>query len=141
MDKTRAVGWQKLVEGYPWFVGEGSYPIPAYSEFMPAPCVGRSLYGDIDEALFAPDDPYGWRVPEIDQEYELQPGLEHVAGQVMAYLVKFGRGEQENHVVGHNRRLIEGNRYWSPELDARLGHFEHERYVMLLPVALAKTQD
>ena len=56
-------------------------------------------------------------------------------------LVKFGRGEQEYRIVGHNRRLLEGNPYWSPELDARLGSFDRECYVTLLPVALAKTQD
>jgi hypothetical protein len=40
MDNIQSIGWPKLVDGYPWFVGEGRYPIPAYSEFMPAPCVG-----------------------------------------------------------------------------------------------------
>lgn len=142
MNKTRAVGWQKLIEGYPWFAGEGRYPIPAYSEFMPAPRVGRSPCGDIDEALFAPDDPYGWRVPEIEEEYELRPGLENIAKQVIGHLMQLGRGLPAVHVVGRNRRLVmEGNRYWSPELDAHLGHLDRERYVLLLPVALAKTQD
>ena len=40
-----------------------------------------------------------------------------------------------------DRRLLEGNPYWSPELDARLGSFERERYVTLMPVALGKSQD
>jgi hypothetical protein len=141
MSKARLVGWQKLVEGYPWFVGEGRYPLPAYSEFMPSPRVGCSLYGDIDKALFAEDDPYGWRVPEIEEEYELRPGLAQIAKQVLGYLVRFGRGEQDYRVVGRNRRLIEGNPYWSPELDVRLGSFTRERYVTLMPVALGKTQD
>ena len=51
---------------------------------------------------------------------------------------KFGRGGQDYRVVGRNRRLLEGNPYWSPELDARLGSFERERYVTLMPVALGK---
>ncbi len=140
MNETH-IGWQKLVEGYPWFTGEGRYPLPAYSEFMPAPRVGCSLYGDIDEALFRPDDPIGWPVAEIDEEYELRPGLEHIARQVIEHLLRFGRGLSAPHVVGHQRRLIEGNRYCSPELDARLGDLKHERYVTLLPVALSKTQD
>ena len=54
---------------------------------------------------------------------------------------KFGRGGQDYRVVGRNRRLLEGNPYWSPELDARLGSFERERYVTLMPVALGKSQD
>jgi hypothetical protein len=141
MSKTQKIGWQKLVEGYPWFVGEGRYPLPAYSEFMPSPRVGCSLYGDIDKALFAEDDPYGWRVPEIEEEYELRPGLAQIAKQVLGYLTKFGRGGQDYRVVGRNRRLVEGNPYWSPELDARLGSFGRERYVTLMPVALGKTQD
>jgi hypothetical protein len=141
MSEASLVGWQKLVEGYPWFVGEGRYPLPAYSEFMPSPRVGCSLYGDIDRALFAEDDVYGWRVPEIEEEYELRPGLAHIAKEVLGYLVRFGRGEQANRVVGHNRRLVTDNPYWSPELDARLGSFERERYVTLMPVALGKTQD
>ncbi len=38
-------GWQKLLAGYPWFAGEGNYPIAAYSEYMPPPRVGRKAYG------------------------------------------------------------------------------------------------
>jgi hypothetical protein len=137
MRTKQSIGWQKLVEGYPWFEGEGCYPIPAYSEFMPAPRLGRNLYGDIDRMLFDENDAYGWRVPEIEQEYELQPGLESIARQVMAHLVKFGRGEQVRPLIGLNRRLIEQNPYWSPEIDARLGSLTRERYVTLLPIALA----
>ena len=32
-------------QAFPWFEGEGNYPIPAYSEFMPPPRVGRKPYG------------------------------------------------------------------------------------------------
>jgi hypothetical protein len=141
MPAKQLPGWQQLVEGYPWFEGEGCYPIPAYSEFMPPPRLGCSQYGDIDRMLFDKDDVYGWRVPEIDQEYELQPGLERIAGQVLAHLVRFGRGESVRALIGLNRRLIEGNPYWSPEIDERLGSLTRERYVTLFPVALAKTQD
>src|SRR5512136_427770 len=141
MSDTQPIGWQKLVEGYPWFEGEGNYPLPAYSEFMPSPRLGCSQYGDIDRMLFADDDPYGWRVPEIEEEYELRPGLAQIAKQVLGYLVKFARGEFVRGLIGLDRRLLEGNRYWSPELDAHLGSFTRERYVTLLPVALTKTQD
>ena len=141
MSDTHPIGWQKLVAGYPWFEGEGNYPLPAYSEFMPSPRVGCSLYGDIDRMLFAEDDLYGWRVPEIEEEYELQPGLAQIAKQVLGHLVKFARNEQEHLVVGHNRRLVKDNPYFSPELDARRGSFERERFVTLMPVALGKTQD
>src|SRR5262249_15141064 len=32
-----ASGWKELVGGFPWFEGEGKFPIAAYSEFMPPP--------------------------------------------------------------------------------------------------------
>jgi hypothetical protein len=141
MSEKTLLGWQKLTDGYPWFEGKGCYPIPAYSEFMPAPRLGRSQYGDIDRMLFDEDDPHGWRVPEIDQEYELGPGLESIARQVLAHLVKFGRGESVRALIGLNRRLLEGNPYWSAEIDARLESLNRERYVTLMPIALARTQD
>src|SRR5512139_1092334 len=141
MANRQLPGWQELVDGYPWFEGKDCYPIQAYSEFMPAPRMGRSLYGDIDRFLFDEKDLYGWRVPEIDQEYELNPGLERIANQVLAHFARLGRGESVRALVGLNRRLIEDNPYWSPEIDARLGSLTRERYVTLLPVALAKTQD
>ncbi len=141
MNKAQSIGWQKLVGGYPWFEGEGNFPLPAYSEFMPSPRLGCNMYGDIDRMLFADDDLYGWRVPEIEEEYELRPGLAQIAEQVLGYMVRFGRGEFVRGLIGLDRRLLEGNRYWSPELDAHLGSVTRERYVTLLPVALTKTQD
>src|SRR5512139_1551436 len=138
MSKTHPLGWRKLVEGYPWFVGEGRYLLPAYSEFMPSPRIGCSQYGDVDHALFAEDDPYGWRVPEIEEEYELRPGLAQIATQALGYFVRFARGSQDYRVVGRNQRMLEGNPYWSPELEARRGSLERERYVALTPLALGK---
>ena len=41
-------GWKQLLAGWPWFEGEGSYPIAAYSEFMPPPRLSRRPYGTID---------------------------------------------------------------------------------------------
>jgi hypothetical protein len=140
MATPRLIGWQKIIDGYPWFEGEGRYPIPAYSEFMPAPRVGRSLYGDIDEALFAANDPHGWRVPEIEEEYELRPGLEHIARQVMGHLLKFGRG----HCLAPHRARSTFTRRQSllvARIGCAAGHLDRERYVLLLPVALSKTQD
>ncbi len=142
MNQTEAIGWRKLVEGYPWFAGDGNYPLPAYSEFMPSPRLGcRPYTGEIDHALFAEDDLYGWRVSEIEEEYELQPGLENIARQVMEHLLKLGRGESGHHIGGHQGHNLIGNPYWSAELAARAGRLDHERYVVLLPLALSRTQD
>ena len=141
MNKTRPIGWKKLIEGSPWFVGEGAFPLPAYSEFMPAPQLGYSLYGELDDTLFARDDEYGWRVSEVEEEYELRPGLEHIGQQVIEHLVRLGRGERASHIAGHEGRSLKDNPYWPPELAAHVGHLPHERYVTLLPLALSKTQD
>ena len=56
------IGWRKLVAGFPWYEGEGRFPLPAYSEFMPSPRIGMSAYGELDSQLFADDDPWGWRI-------------------------------------------------------------------------------
>ena len=130
-----------MIEGFPRFEGEGSFPIPAYSEFMPPPRVGRSPWGDIDLSLFSEEDPHGWCVPEIEEEYGLRPGLENIAGQIMEQLLKLGRALPAPHIAGHKGRNLQGNPYWPPELAARAGTLDHERHVVFLPLALSKTQD
>jgi Peptidase family M28 len=134
-------GWRDLVDGHPWFSGTGRYPIPAYSEFMPPPRVGRTAYGEIDPLLFSADDPFGWRVSELEEECELRPGLESIGKQVIDQLVKLGRGESAHRIAGHKERNLRDNPYWPPELGARAGKLHHERFVILLPLALSKTQD
>jgi len=134
-------GWRKLLEGYPWFKGEGSFPLPAYSEFMPPPRLGRRPYGEADPSLFAEDDPFGWYVTEVEEEYELQPGLASLARQILDELVELGQGEPAYRIAGHKRRNLDDNPYWPPELAARAGQLPHERYVVLLPLALSRTQD
>ena len=141
MPQTQPPGWKEIVKGYPWFVGNGCYPIPAYSEFMPPPRLGRRPYGAMDTGLFSEDDPFGWCVPEIEEEYELKPGLENIAQHVLKQLLELGENKSANHIAGHRRRNLENNPYWSPAIAARAGRLEHERYVTLLPLALSKTQD
>ncbi len=142
MTRSNPGGWEELVGGHPWFTGEGNYPLPAYSEFMPPPRLGRSPYGgEIDRLLFSEEDPYGWRISEIEEEYELQPGLETIAKQVLEQLVKLGSGQPAYRIAGHKGRNLQDNPYWSDELAAHAGRLDHERYVILSPLALAKTQD
>ncbi|MCC7355869.1 MAG: hypothetical protein IT330_19185, partial [Anaerolineae bacterium] len=133
-------GWQTLLAGFPWFVGEGRFPLPAYSEFMPPPRLGRSPFGSVDPLLFSEDDPYGWRVSEKEEEHEFKPGLERIAKQIMGALVKLGRGLPERRITGYKGNL-QNNPYWPPALAEQAGHLDHERYVVFLPLALAKTQD
>jgi hypothetical protein len=74
-----AAGWKQLLGGYPWFQGEGSYPIAAYSEFMPPPRLGRKPYGTFPGPFFDEEDPWGLPVTEYEEAWQLRPGLERLA--------------------------------------------------------------
>lgn len=141
MNETVLVGRQILLEGFPWFTGKGQYPLPAYSEFMPPPRLGRSPYGETDLLIFPEEDLYGWNISEIEEEYELGPGLRHLGRQIVGALVRLGEGKSEYHIAGHKGRNLVDNPYWPPELAAHAGRIPHERYVVLLPLSLSRTQD
>ena len=141
MSKTDNTGWRKLVADYPWFRGEDSYPLPAYSEFMPPPRLGKRPYGEGDPHLFAEDDPFGWHITEAEEILELQPGMESVARQVLDELVELGQGEPAYRIAGHQRRNLVNNPYWPEDLAAAAGHLPHEKYVFLSPLSLSRTQD
>jgi hypothetical protein len=134
-------GWKKLLSGYPWFNCDGCYPLPAYSEFMPSPLVGKKPLGEIDHELFHDDDPFGWHITEMEEEYEIRPGIVHTGLQIMNNILKLGRGQKENHIQGHAGQNLKDNPYWPPELASQAGSLLHERYVTLLPFMLSRTQD
>ncbi len=138
---AHTAGWKKLIEGYPWFQGQGQFPLPAYSEFMPPPRLGLRPYGEKDPLLYAESDPYGWNILEIEQEYEIKPGLAIIGREVVDQLAHLGRGEPAYKITGHEDCNIENNPYWPKELAQHAGHLDHERYVVLLPLALSRTQD
>jgi hypothetical protein len=134
-------GWKSLMRDYPWFASEGSYPIPAYSEFMPSPRIGRKAVGETDNALFTDDDLYGIHITEMEEEYELVPGIGHVGQQIMNSIIKLGRGEEAVFIHGHNGENLRGNPYWPEELSSEVGRLYHEKFVILLPMMLSRTQD
>ena len=133
-----APGWKRLLAGAPWFRGEGTYPIAAYSEFLPPPRLGRRPYGSLDRHLFSGDDPWGWHVTEYEEFFELQPGMEAIARQIIDALVHLAEGRPAE---GISKSILQGNRYWPPELAEKAGTLQHERYVTLAPLALSRTQD
>lgn len=141
MVKDNPTGWHKLIENYPWFEGEGKFPLPAYSEFMPPPRVGCSPYGEIDSSTFKINDEFGWYIPELEEELELKPGIEHISKQIMHYIEKLGKGQTEYHISGHNSHNLIDNPYWPKDLADHAGKLEHERYVAFLSLALSRTQD
>jgi hypothetical protein len=133
-----ASGWKQLLAGFPWFQGEGSYPICAYSEFMPPPRFGLKPYGTAGRLLFDENDLFGLPVTEYEEAWELRPGLEMLARRVLGSLVKLGSGRRAHGIAKHKLR---DNHCWPAELVEHAGSLEHERYVIFLPLALSRTQD
>jgi hypothetical protein len=131
-------GWEKLLTDVPGYGKANPYRIPAYSEMMPAPLIGWRPYGTNHPAPRSPDNPHAWLVSEREQAFELGPGLQHVAGQVLAALERLDR---EQPAQGINREKLNGNSYWPKELAGLPGAIPHERYVTFMPLALSKTQD
>jgi hypothetical protein len=130
-------GWRQLLTGHPWFRGEGSYPLPAYSEFMPPPRVGRKPCGEIDNALFDGNDDLGWHVGAPDEAHELRPGLEHIGAHLVRTMHCLGRGDPAHGISKHK---LQDNPYWPAELQES-GAPPHERYVLITALALSRTQD
>jgi hypothetical protein len=131
-------GWKQLLDGWPWFRGEGSYPIAAYSEFMPPPRIIRKPYGGEDLLLHEVDDPWGWPITEYEEAFSLRPGLEKIAQQIVTALVHLGQGQAAH---GISKTKLSGNPYWPDTLAGQAGKLGHERYVTLMPLALSRTQD
>ena len=141
MNSTGSAGWEKLLQGYPWFSGKGQYPIPAYSEFMPPPRLGKTPYGYVDISQFDIEDPFGWNITEVEEESELRVGIAELSRKILDQLVELGEGKPATHIAGHEGRNLRDNPYWPPELASRAGQLSHERYVIFLPISLSRTQD
>ena len=100
---------------------------------MPAPRLGQKPLGSVDPILFRDDDPFGWTITQEEEAQELQPGLRRIAQQLLGKLQKLGKGEP--HGIG--KKKLDGNPCWSLTFRAPA----NERYVLLLPLALSRTQD
>jgi hypothetical protein len=131
-------GWHRLLAEAPQSYKPGEFPIAAYSEFMPPPRIAWRPYGGHEPMPFTADDPFGWQVSEYEEAVELRPGLTHLARHVLGAMVRVAQGKPAE---GLARAKLEGNPYWPPELAQRAGDLPHERYVVLLPLALSRSQD
>ncbi|MFL5244018.1 MAG: hypothetical protein ACJ8FY_18095 [Gemmataceae bacterium] len=129
-------GWTALLEGAPWFRGKGKYPIDAYSEYIPPPRPYCKAY--VKAEMPAGVDEYGWPISAYEEALELQPGLEHLAQQVIKALVHLGRGEPAH---GISKGKLTDNPYWPTSLSERAGALPHERFVALLSLAFSRTLD
>ncbi len=141
MEEKSNQGWHKLLTGYPWFNSKGCYPISAYSEFMPSPQMEYKPYGKPGNYILKEDDPFGWYITEMEEENELKPGIEHAGHQIISNIIKLGKGLPHHLISGHGGENLENNPYWPPELSAHAGSLVHERFVILLPLMLSRTQD
>jgi len=128
--------WDELLRGAPW-LEDGRCRIAAYSEFMPAPRMGQKPLGEPDPLLVRRDDPLGWPITEYEEAFELQPGLQQIGRQLIRALHALGRGHPAR---GISKGKLKGNPAWPPALSEN-GAPAHERYVLLLPLALSMTQD
>ena len=131
------MGWKKLVDSCS-FRGQGQHPVAAYSEFMPPVYLGCKPYGGMMEGFFSEEDPYGFPVTEYEEYYELRPGLENIAHQILETLVHLVHGDAGKHLA---KNKLVNNPYWSPELAERAKTLRHERFVLIMPLALSLTQD
>jgi hypothetical protein len=130
-------GWSELIPKNGKGLGK-SFRIAAYSEFMPPPRVGWKPYAhaSINRQLLAGNDPFGWKVHEFDEVLELQPGLFHIARQLLTRLKKLQDGDPD---TGLPRHVSRNNPFWPDELSS--AKLEDDPCVLLLPLALSRTQD
>jgi hypothetical protein len=131
------VGWKRLLAGWPWYRGEGNFPLVPNSEFMSPVRRGQRPYGTRDTLPLAEDDPYGWPVTEFEEQLGLEPGLRDIAHHLFNRLLPCWRGE-EHGIAAHK---LHDNPYWPTELSQVAGSLEHERFVVIVPLALSVTQD
>ena len=133
-----AQGWDTLLTNVPKYGKAYPFRIMAYSEMMPSPWIGWRPYGKDHPAPRSPGDRFAWMVSEREQVFQLGPGLQLIARQVLPALKRLDR---EQPTQGINRAKLEGNPYWPKELAELPGSIPHERYVTFLPLALSKAQD
>ena len=90
------------------------------------------------QAFFLADDPYGWPSREYEEAVELRPGLatdRRPGARMPAHL-----GRASRPTASPEPSCVD-NPYWPPELAQHAGPLPHERYVILAPLALSRTQD
>jgi hypothetical protein len=131
-------GWEKLLTDVPRYGRAERFRMTAYSEMMPPPWIGWRPYGSNHRAPKSPGNPFAWLVSEREQVFELGPGLQLIAGEVLNALERLDREQPSR---GINRAKLEGNCYWPKDLAELPGAIAHERYVTFMPLALSRTQD
>jgi hypothetical protein len=136
--------WSKIAkEAANAFLGRGRFPLPAYSELMPAPFVGIKPFTAPEspsaQAATTACNEYGLAIDEYEQAHELRPGLEKIARHLVGELAKLASGSA--HELSHT--LLSGNPAWPPSLveAARDGRYPQRPFFVMQALALSRTQD
>ena len=98
------------------FAGEGRFPLPAYSEYMPSPYVVLKPYAPRRAAgacTIGASDDAAMDVTEHEQAHELTPGLAKIAAHLLTELDRLVRGNAARILADAARR--------QPRLAARAG--------------------
>jgi hypothetical protein len=135
--------WDEIeAEARDAFAGEGRFPLPAYSEFMPAPWVGIKPYAPTlaARACTAAQRDGGDTLDVTEYEQvEIDLGLTYIAQRLTSELEQLLAGKPHE----LSAALLEGNPAWPPELAASAGarRAAGEPLVLALALALSRTQD
>jgi hypothetical protein len=105
---------------------------------MPPVRLGCKPYGGKGDGFFSEEDPQGFPVTEFEEAFELRPGFENIAQQVLGSLLHLARGEPAERLA---KNILLNNPYWPPELARQVGTLRQERFIVILPLALSLTQD
>jgi hypothetical protein len=105
-------GWSVLAREPTGWDDGAPPPVPAYSEFLPAPLVARKPTGAWTDEVRIEGDEHGWRIPAREAMRELTPGLAAVAAALAPRLIALAAGVDR--VPGLSRDLLDGNPYLPP---------------------------
>ena len=114
------------------------YPLMAYSEFMPPIHFAGSAYDGQVKGFFQKDVPLEFPITEYEEAFEVHPGLENIAHQILHALSHLAKGETAERLA---RNKLINNPYWPDELAQQVQNLRHEPLVIILPLALSLTQD
>jgi hypothetical protein len=103
---------------------------------MPGPLVGYLPYGWRDPNVLPDGDPHGFGISEYEQVRDLGPGLQRAAERLFRLLGKLAAGRHEL-----SRNLLSDNPYFPPALARKAAELRWQREVLIVPLALSRTQD
>ena len=135
--------WEQIeTEARDAYAGEGRFPLPAYSEYMPSPYVvlkpytGRRAAG---ACTVGASDDAAMDVTEHEQAHELTPGLAKIAEHLLTELDRLLRGKPHE----FSRTLLDGNPAWPSVVadSAPARRAAGEPLVIALALCLSRTED